>query len=68
MPFKLGGHRELSSVEPQTIDAADRVVLPGLIDAHVQVVASVHDLPCASRCATVVMKAGRVYRDRLQPV
>ena len=28
----------------QTIDAADRVVLPGLIDAHVHVVASSHDL------------------------
>ena len=28
----------------QTIDAAGRVVLPGLIDAHVHVVASSHDL------------------------
>jgi len=28
----------------QTIDAADRVVLPGLVDAHVHVVASSHDL------------------------
>ena len=27
-----------------TFDAADRVVLPGLIDAHVHVVASSHDL------------------------
>ena len=30
--------------DAQTIDAAGRVVLPGLIDAHVHVVAASHDL------------------------
>ena len=52
----------------QTIDAADRVVLPGLIDAHVHVVASSHDLSglALQPPSLVTAESSRILRDMLQ--
>ncbi len=50
-----------------TIDAADRVVLPGLIDAHVHVVASSHDLSglALQPPSWVTAASSRILRDML---
>jgi imidazolonepropionase-like amidohydrolase len=51
----------------QTIDAEDRVVLPGLIDAHVHVVASSHDLSglALQPPSLVTAHSSRILRDML---
>ena len=51
----------------QTIDAEDRVVLPGLIDAHVHVVASSHDLSglALQPASLVTAESSRILRDML---
>jgi imidazolonepropionase-like amidohydrolase len=51
-----------------TIDAADRVVLPGLIDAHVHVVASSHDLSALALqpASLVAAQSSLILRDMLQ--
>jgi imidazolonepropionase-like amidohydrolase len=51
----------------QTIDAEDRVVLPGLIDAHVHVVAASHDLSglALQPPSLVTAQSSRILRDML---
>jgi imidazolonepropionase-like amidohydrolase len=51
-----------------TIDAADRVVLPGLIDAHVHVVASSRDLSALALqpASLVAAQSSLILRDMLQ--
>ena len=52
----------------QVIDAGGRVVLPGLIDAHVHVVASSHDLSglALQPPSLVTAQSSRILRDMLQ--
>jgi imidazolonepropionase-like amidohydrolase len=52
----------------QIIDVADRVVLPGLIDAHVHVVAASHDLTglALQPPSLVSAQSSRILRDMLQ--
>lgn len=52
----------------QTIDAEGRVVLPGLIDAHVHVVASSHDLSglALQPPSLVTAQGSAILRDMLQ--
>ena len=52
----------------QTIDAGGRVVLPGLIDAHVHVVAASHDLSglALQPPSLVTAHSSRILRDMLQ--
>lgn len=52
----------------RTIDASGRVVLPGLIDAHVHVVASSHDLGglALQPPSLVTAHSGQILRDMLQ--
>ena len=52
----------------QTIDAGGRVVLPGLIDAHVHVVASSHDLTglALQPPSLVTAHSSTILRDMLQ--
>ncbi len=51
----------------QTIDAEERVVLPGLIDAHVHVVAASHDLSglALQPPSLVTAQSSRILRDML---
>ena len=53
--------------DAQIIDAAGRVVLPGLIDAHVHVVAASHDLVALGLQAPslVTAQSSRIMRDML---
>ncbi len=52
----------------RVIDVADRVVLPGLIDAHVHVVAASHDLTglALQPPSLVSAQSSRILRDMLQ--
>ncbi len=58
-PVELGG--------AQVIDAGDRVVLPGLIDAHVHVVAASHDLVGLAQRAPSLLTAqsSQILREML---